>query len=82
MAVQFVGPPVDAVGDVLQRGAMAEEPPPKRVKTEVEGGPGGGAGSSSAKMSSKEMEQILLRECKKQKQWIAPPVCLPMSACK
>lgn len=47
-----------------------------------EGGPIGGTGSSSAKLTCKEMEAILLRECKKHKQWIATPVCLPMSAWK
>ena len=41
----------------------------KRVKTEE-----GGAG----KMSSKEVEAVVLGECKKHQQWLAPPV-LPFS---
>ena len=44
--------------------ADSAEPPAKRVKTEVEGG----------KMTAKEVEAVVLAECKKHPQWLAPPV--------
>jgi len=44
---------------------MADEPPAKRVKTEE----GGGA----VKMTSREVEAVVLGECKKHQQWLAPP---------
>ena len=59
----------------LEHRVMAE-PPAKRVKTEAEGGAGGSGsgGGSSGKMDLKDVEAVVLRECKKHQLWLAPPV--------
>ena len=44
----------------------AGEPPAKRVKTEGE--------SNGVVMDAKQVEAIVLSECKKHQQWLAPPV--------
>jgi hypothetical protein len=46
-------------------GADAAEPPAKRVKVEGEGG--------GAKMDAKQVEAVVLAECKKHQQWLSPP---------
>ena len=50
------------------------EPPAKRVKTEGEGGGGSSGGASTVATSSKQVEAVVLAECKKHQQWLAPPV--------
>ncbi len=51
------------------------EPPAKRVKQEKEeGGRAGGGTGGGGKKDAKEAEAIVLRECKKHRQWIPPPV--------